>query len=189
MASQGTSGISRIIKAAQFSWQGLKAAFKNEAAFRQEVILAIILIPLGYYLGQTGFESALLISVIVLVLIVELLNSGIEAIVDRVSTEHHELSGRAKDIGSAAVLLSLINAVVVWGLVCWIAFRAVNVPKFADFLISVEAELERVVWPTREQVIQATIVVLVVMFSLGMFLTVADIVWKELFKLVGFIEY
>lgn len=117
MASQGTTGINRVIKASQFSWQGLKAAFKNEAAFRQEVILAIIFIPLAYYLGQTGSERALLISVIVLVLIVELLNSGIEAIVDRVSTEHHELSGRAKDIGSAAVLLSLINAAIVWGLV------------------------------------------------------------------------
>lgn len=117
MSSQGTSGINRIIKASQFSWQGLKAAFKNEAAFRQEVMLAIILIPLGYYLGQTGFERALLISVIVLVLIIELLNSSIEAIVDRVSTEHHELSGRAKDVGSAAVLFSLINAAVVWGLI------------------------------------------------------------------------
>jgi diacylglycerol kinase (ATP) len=117
MASQGTSGIKRVIKATQFSWQGLKAAFKNEAAFRQEVMLAIILIPLGYYLGQTGLERALLISVIVLILITELLNSGLEAIVDRVGTEKHELSGRAKDIGSAAVLLSLINAAIVWALV------------------------------------------------------------------------
>jgi len=78
---------------------------------------------------------------------------------------------------------------VVWVLCCWIAFRAVNMPTFADFLISVEAELERVVWPGQQQVIQATIVVLVVMFSLGVFLTGADFVWKWLFKLVGFIEY
>lgn len=77
----------------------------------------------------------------------------------------------------------------VWALCCWIAFRAVNMPTFADFLISVEAELERVVWPGSQQVIQATIVVLVVMFSLGVFLTSADFVWKWLFKLVGFIEY
>ena len=77
----------------------------------------------------------------------------------------------------------------VWALCCWIAFRAVNVPRFADFLISVEAELERVVWPGRQEVIQATIVVLVVMFSLGLFLFVADFVWKALFRFVGFIEY
>ena len=77
----------------------------------------------------------------------------------------------------------------VWAISCWVAFRAVNVPKFADFLISVEAELERVVWPASQQVVQATVVVLVVMFSLGAFLTVADIVWKWLFNVVGFIEY
>jgi len=117
MASQGTGGFERLIKATQFSCQGFKAAFKNEAAFRQEVFLAIILIPLGFYLGNNGLERALLISVVILVPIIELLNSGIEAIVDRVSTENHELSGRAKDLGSAAVLLSLINVVVVWALI------------------------------------------------------------------------
>jgi len=100
-----------------------------------------------------------------------------------------QLQGVMSDNPQYSQYVRLGVPMAVWGLVCWIAFRAVNVPKFADFLISVEAELERVVWPTREQVIQATIVVLVVMFSLGMFLTVADIVWKELFKLVGFIEY
>ena len=117
MASQGTSGLTRLVKATRFSWQGYKAAFANEEAFRQEVILAIIFIPLALYLGENGFEKALLISVVLLILIVELINSGIEAIVDRVGTDHHELSGRAKDIGSAAVLLSLINATVVWALV------------------------------------------------------------------------
>lgn len=117
MASQGTSGLSRIVKATKFSCQGFKAAFVNEAAFRQEVFLAIILIPLGFYLGNSGVERALLISVILLVLIIELINSGIEAIVDRVSTEKHELSGRAKDVGSAAVLLALVNVIVVWGFV------------------------------------------------------------------------
>ena len=117
MASQGPKGITRIVKATQYSWQGFKAAFHNEEAFRQEIFLAVILIPLGFYLGSTGLEKALLISVILIILIVELLNSGIEAIVDRVSTDHHELSGRAKDIGSAAVLLSLVNAAVVWAFV------------------------------------------------------------------------
>jgi len=117
MATQGTSGLNRIVKATKFSCQGFKAAFANEAAFRQEVFLAIILIPLGLYLGNSGVERGLLISVVLLVLIIELINSGIEAIVDRVGTEHHELSGRAKDVGSAAVLLALVNGVIVWGLV------------------------------------------------------------------------
>ncbi len=114
MASQGTSGFTRLVKATTFSCQGFKAAYANEAAFRQEIYLAIILIPLACYLANSGLERALLISVVLLVPIVELINSGIEAIVDRISTEKHELSGRAKDVGSAAVLLSLINAVVVW---------------------------------------------------------------------------
>ena len=120
MASRSTIGLTRILIASKYSWNGLKAAFANEAAFRQEVILAIILIPLGFYLGNSGVERALLISVVVLVLIIELINSGIEAIVDRVSNEQHELSGRAKDVGSAAVLLSLINATVVWSLVLFL---------------------------------------------------------------------
>lgn len=77
----------------------------------------------------------------------------------------------------------------VWAALCWVSFRAVNVPVFADFLISVEAELERVVWPASQQVVQATIVVLAVMFSLGAFLTVADLIWKWLFNFLGFIEY
>ena len=117
MASQGPKGITRLIKAARYSWQGFKAAYTHEEAFRQEIILAIITIPLGLYLGDNGLEKALLVSVILLILIVELFNSGLEAITDRVGTDHHELSGRAKDIGSSAVLLSLINAAVVWGLV------------------------------------------------------------------------
>ncbi len=117
MASQGTSGLTRLVKATQFSWKGLKAAFANEQAFRQEVYLSIVLVPLALYLGDNGLERALLISVVLLILVIELINSGIEAIVDRVSTDHHELSGRAKDIGSAAVLLSLINAAIVWALV------------------------------------------------------------------------
>ena len=117
MAYQGASGLSRLVKATRFSWQGIKAAYANEAAFRQEVFLAILLTPLGCYLGNSGVERALLIGVVLIVLIIELLNTGIEAIVDRIGTEQHELSGRAKDVGSAAVLLSLVNVVVVWVLV------------------------------------------------------------------------
>lgn len=117
MASQGHTGITRLIKATQYSWQGFKAAYHHEEAFRQEVMLAIVTIPLGFYLGDNGIERALLVGSILLIMIVELLNTGIEAVTDRVGTEHHELAGRAKDIGSSAVLLSLIFAAVVWVLV------------------------------------------------------------------------
>ena len=120
MSSQGTTGLERLFKALGFSMQGLTAAFKNEAAFRQEIYLAIILIPLGFYLGETGVEIALLVSVILLLLITELINSGMEAVVDRFGGEHHELSGRAKDVASAAVLVALLNVVLVWGCVLFI---------------------------------------------------------------------
>ena len=117
MTTQGTKGIERLIKATIFSWQGLKAAFKHEQAFRQEIYLTLILIPIGLWLGENGIERALLVGVLLLVLIVELFNSGIEAIVDRIGEEFHELSGRAKDVGSAAVLIALINTCVVWTLI------------------------------------------------------------------------
>jgi diacylglycerol kinase (ATP) len=117
MTNQGTTGVKRIINATLFSWQGLKAAFKNEAAFRQECILTILLAPLGLWLGQDGLEKALLLAVLLLVLIVELLNSALEAVVDRFGGEMHELSGRAKDIASAAVFISLLNVILVWALV------------------------------------------------------------------------
>lgn len=116
MADQGTIGIKRIIKAAGYSFAGLRAAFKNEAAFRQELALVIILIPVGYWLGENSTEKVILIAALLLVLIIELINSAIESTIDRISTEHHELSGRAKDIASAAVFLSLINVAIVWGL-------------------------------------------------------------------------
>jgi len=99
------------------------------------------------------------------------------------------LSGQLQGVMADNSQYAQYVPLAVWLLLCWVAFRAVNVPQFADFLISVEAELERVVWPTREQVIQATIVVLVVMFSLGIFLAASDLIWKELFRLVGFIDY
>ena len=96
---------------------GFKAAFKHEDAFRQEVVLAIVLIPLAVYLGKSSVERALMIASVLLVLIVELLNSAIEAAVDHTSTDHHALAKRAKDIGSAAVFVALAIVVSVWGLV------------------------------------------------------------------------
>ena len=111
------SGIRRLIKAAGYSFKGLAAAFRHETAFQQEVALSLVLIPAALWLGEGGVEQALLIMSWLLVLMFELVNSGIEAVVDRIGMEHHELSGRAKDVGSAAVLLALVNAAVVWLLV------------------------------------------------------------------------
>lgn len=110
----GATGLTRVINAFGYSMKGLRAALINEAAFRQELLLFIVMTPLALWLGSNGIERALLIGSLFLVLIVELLNSAIEAIVDRVGSEFHELSGRAKDIGSAAVLLSLANVAVIW---------------------------------------------------------------------------
>jgi diacylglycerol kinase (ATP) len=110
-------GFHRLIKATTYSWAGLCAVWSHEAAFRQEVLLACVTCPLGIWLGESGVERALLLGSILLIMIVELINSAVEAVVDRHGTEFHELAGRAKDIGSAAVLLSLINAAMVWGLV------------------------------------------------------------------------
>ena len=123
MSKPGNTGFSRIIKAAGYSWAGLKSTFKHEAAFRQELALCLLLVPLGAWLGQTGIERALLIGCLLLVLIVELINSSIEAVVDRFGGEQHELSGRAKDIGSAAVFIALLNVIVVWGLVLFNAAK------------------------------------------------------------------
>jgi diacylglycerol kinase (ATP) len=117
MGKPDTTGIKRIINAFGFSFLGLRAAFKNESAFRQELAFCVILTPVSFWLGQTTVERILLIGALLLVLIVELINSAIEAIVDRIGSEHHELSGRAKDIGSAAVLLSLVNSTIIWGLI------------------------------------------------------------------------
>ena len=114
MSKTGVTGIRRIINATGYSLKGLGAAFKHEAAFRQELVLVAILLPLAVYLGQNGLERAVMIGSLLLVLIVELLNSAVECVVDRIGEEHHELSGRAKDIGSAAVFLSLLNVTVVW---------------------------------------------------------------------------
>lgn len=120
MSAQGPQGWERVLKATVYSWQGLKTAFHNEAAFRQELMLSLILAPVALWLGDNGIERALLIGALLLVLIVELLNTGIEIVVDRFGGEMHELSGRAKDVGSAAVFLSLTNVLVVWGLVLFL---------------------------------------------------------------------
>ena len=113
---KGVTGLRRLVNAARYSLAGLKAAL-GEAAFRQELVLALVLIPLGLHLGKSGVERALLVGSVLLVLVVELLNSAVEAAVDRISTEMHELSKRAKDLGSAAVLLSLVNLATVWLLI------------------------------------------------------------------------
>ena len=114
---KGKTGLRRLINAASYSFSGLAAAARHEDAFRPELVLAAILAPLGLWLGAAGIERALLVGSVLLVLIVELLNSAVEATVDRVSLEEHRLAKRAKDIGSAAVMLSLLNAVVIWLLV------------------------------------------------------------------------
>ena len=114
---KGKTGIKRLANAFTYSVAGTLAAFKHEDAFRQEVILSIVLIPLAIYLGQTAIEQALMISSILLIIIVELLNSSVEATVDRISVKRHKLSKRAKDIGSAAVFFSLVNAAVIWFLI------------------------------------------------------------------------
>jgi len=111
---QKNKGFDRIIKACRYSVAGLRAAWREEAAFRQESLLMIVLVPLAFWLGESLLEELLLIAVCVLVIIVELLNSAIEAVVDRVSDEQHVLSGRAKDMGSAAVFVSVLLAIFVW---------------------------------------------------------------------------
>lgn len=114
MGKPGNTGIARIIRAAGFSRAGLIAAWQNEAAFRQELALLAVAVPLAFWLGNSGIDYALMIGSVILVIIVELLNSAIESVVDRIGSEQHELSGRAKDIGSAAVLIALINATLIW---------------------------------------------------------------------------
>ena len=112
-------GLTRIRRAAGASWNGLLGAYRGEAAFRQELALSVLVIPMGVWLGRTGVERALLVAPMLLVLIVELLNSAVEATVDRIGLERHVLAGLAKDIGSAAVLLSLVLLGAVWLLVLW----------------------------------------------------------------------
>ena len=116
---KGKRGLRRLINALGYSRDGIAAAWRNEAAFRQEILLAAIALPLAFYLGKTGVERALMICSVVLILIVEILNSAVEAVVDKASPEKSELAKRAKDMGSAAVLLSLVNAAAVWACLLW----------------------------------------------------------------------
>jgi diacylglycerol kinase (ATP) len=120
MADQGPKGLARFIKASGYSWQGLRAAWRHEAAFRQEACLSLVLIPLGLYLGENGVEKALLVTSVMLLPITEIINSAIEAVVDRHGAEYHELAGRAKDMASAAVALAIVLVVAVWVLVLFV---------------------------------------------------------------------
>lgn len=112
-----TKGIRRILNASIYSWRGLKSAWLSEAAVRQELFLLAILLPTALLLPVTPAEKALLIFSVFLILLVELINSAIEAAIDRIGPEYHPLSGKAKDIGSAAVLIAIIMAAIVWGLI------------------------------------------------------------------------
>ncbi|MBD3609006.1 MAG: diacylglycerol kinase [Gammaproteobacteria bacterium] len=116
------SALMHVIRAAGYSMQGLAAAFRHELAFRIELFLVLFLLPAAIWLAQEPWEYILLIGSLVLVLIVELLNSAIEAVVDRFGGEHHELSGRAKDIASAAVFLSQMNVLIIWGMIVYFQY-------------------------------------------------------------------
>ena len=111
------TGLTRLVRAFGNSYRGLAGAFREEAAFRQELALAVVVIPAGLWLGQSGVERALLVAPMLLILIVELLNSAVEAAIDRIGPEHHELSGLAKDIGSGAVFAAFVLLGTVWVLV------------------------------------------------------------------------
>lgn len=117
MSYYNEKGLKRFINSILFSIAGLKAAWVNEEAFRQEVVVFIVAIPLAFWLGESNIEKLILIGSILWILVVELLNSAIEAIVDRAGVEYHELAGRAKDLGSAAVMLSIFMAIVSWLLI------------------------------------------------------------------------
>jgi diacylglycerol kinase (ATP) len=118
-AFKGRTGIDRILHAAVNSWSGLRLAYTGESAFRQEIWLAVLLLPAAFWLGRDWIQVSMLAGSVLLVLIVELLNSGIEAVVDRVSYEWHELSKRAKDFGSAAVMLALLLCGGIWAAALW----------------------------------------------------------------------
>lgn len=124
MGKPGNTGIRRLLRATVYSVQGFVHAFRNEAAFRQELALTVVLVPAALWLGRDVIERAMLVAVLFFVLAVELLNSAVEAAVDRHGGEHHELSGAAKDLGSAAVFVSLTIVVVVWGAVVYDRFYA-----------------------------------------------------------------
>jgi diacylglycerol kinase (ATP) len=117
MNGSGNTGLKRILKSFVYSWRGLSAAFRHEEAFRQELLLVAVLVPLALWLGHSAVQRALLAASVLLVLIVELLHSAIEAAIDRFGSERHPLSARAKDMASAAVFLTFINAAVIWAVI------------------------------------------------------------------------
>ncbi|MEE4162173.1 MAG: diacylglycerol kinase [Woeseiaceae bacterium] len=122
MGKPGNTGLRRILNATRYSAQGFSHAWRHEAAFRQELTLTVLMTPIAFWLGRNPVEYLLLIGSCLLVIIVELLNSAIEAAVDRFGDEHHKLSGRAKDLGSAAVFVSLALAAACWGTVAYLRF-------------------------------------------------------------------
>lgn len=118
----GRTGLKRVLWANYYSYLGVKAAWRSEAAFRQELCLMLVMLPCAFWLGQSTLQYIALIAPLFLVVIVELLNSAIEAVVDRIGTERHNLSGQAKDMGSAAVFFALVLVILSWGLIAWQRF-------------------------------------------------------------------
>jgi diacylglycerol kinase (ATP) len=118
----GKKGLARLIAATGYSIKGLRASWQNEAAFRQEVALILVLFPASFFVAKSAIQWLLLVSPLFLLLMMELLNSAVEAIVDRIGPEHNELSGRAKDIASAPVMLCLFLIAISWGVIAWINF-------------------------------------------------------------------
>ena len=119
MKNRNNTGLKRLINATIFSLAGLRAAWQHEAAFREELILVVVLVPTSFWLGNNAIEYVLLIGSLMIVLMAELLNSALEAVVDRIGAENHELSGRAKDMGSAAVFVALVLCSICWGFIGW----------------------------------------------------------------------
>jgi diacylglycerol kinase (ATP) len=119
MCKKRKSGLLRLWRALEYSCRGLRAAWRHEVSFRQEISAALVAVPAAFYLGTSAAQRGLLIFSVMAIMISELVNSAIEAVVDRIGPEDHPLSGRAKDLGSACVLLSIVAAVIVWGLVAW----------------------------------------------------------------------
>jgi diacylglycerol kinase (ATP) len=119
MSKPGNRGIKRLVAATAFSFKGFRAAWQQEEAFRQEMLLALVLFPAAFWLGQTTVETLLLLLSCIMVIFAELSNTAIESIVDRIGAEHHPLSGQAKDLGSALVFVSNMTVLLVWGMIAW----------------------------------------------------------------------
>ena len=122
MNKPGKRGLKRLLAATGYSIKGFKAAWRNEEAFRSELLLCIVLVPLAFWLGQTTVEQLLLLGSLIFVISAELGNTAIESVVDRIGTDHHPLSGQAKDLGSAIVLVSNMTVLLVWGMLTWDRF-------------------------------------------------------------------